>query len=129
MGAVFHETGVGQSVDEIGSAHFPLYREVMHQRELRWSQPEQGLLSGTVTDTKDNTITIQDFRGRTWTIQKNDETNGPILSRIEEGKRIRIIGAPTGEETFAAKRIAPWLPNERPRPLLRLMKEKRTGVK
>jgi len=112
-GFFFYQFGFAQTIDETFVDQLPLYREMMHRRELRWDHPEEGRLAGIVHETKPGELLLEDFSGKTWHVFYTQKTLLPPLFEIEVSDRLRILGKQQGENQFYAERLGPWLLREK----------------
>lgn len=109
LGIIFYQIGFGQAIDEKLASSFTLYKEILSNREMRWSQPLEGLLSGTVLSVQTNRFELKDFQGKTWTITITPQTHIFPFFHIETTDRLRLIGKQINVNTFEAQRIGPWI--------------------
>ena len=72
-----------------------------------WSNPQQGMLAGTVESTGDRVLFVRDFEGLLW----NVDTAGarPLPSELlQPGMPVRILGTPLPGGVFLASDVRPW---------------------
>jgi hypothetical protein len=74
--------------------------------------PEEGYLSGTIISIAGNSLELEDFQNKTWSINIDDIDIVPAV-RLEKGEKIKIIGSMTSEDTFSAEKVRPWGSEER----------------
>jgi len=109
LGSVLFAVKVGSFLDNAIAKRVSMYQAVPHQIEDRWSNPEKGLLSGTIISFKENILTIRDKENTVWDI---DITNTPEVDRelLSQVQNIRIIGNIEDSNTFKACAFIPWFP-------------------
>jgi len=108
LGIVMYVFGLGYVADTFVGRVLPLYSPFEERREQMWTQPENGLLSGTVLGTSsDSMYEMQDFLGKVWSIStdKIDSVDIFILNQADE---VGIIGNKIGTSTFEACAVRPW---------------------
>jgi hypothetical protein len=113
LGYGLFQLGAGQFVDEELGERIPFHRPILMIQEHAWNQPEQGLLSGAVTDVDANVdqFTIRTFDGNVWTVSGAD-----MSSRSREvllhAPFVRVIGIPQDFDAtatiFHGCFIFPW---------------------
>jgi hypothetical protein len=91
-----------------------LYRyPTQHQQQAIWNDPQNGRISGVITDVDSTSLNLVDFHGAGWTV---DIKNIPAdeSSLLRRGNAIRIVGIATDVGAFNACRILQWelFPNE-----------------
>ena len=73
----------------------------------RWNHPEKGLLTGELTDFRDQQFYVLDSQGRQWVVfpvnQEAIRIQNPTI-----GIRVKVFGRPTGVQNFEALMIAEW---------------------
>lgn len=127
FGLGFYQFGFGQTIDEKFVRQIPLYREMIHRRELRWEHPEEGRLAGTVREITSEELFLEDFSGKTWQVFYTQETSMPPFFEIEPNDRLRIFGKQQAENQFYAERLGPWLLREKkPQFLKRFLFERKS---
>ena len=73
----------------------------------QWSQPEKGLLGGTVVSSNDTDFQLIDTSEKLWTIEYSSAEIAPDTS-LEPDEAIKVIGNQEGEDTFKASEIRDW---------------------
>ncbi len=73
----------------------------------QWSQPERGLLSGSVLSSSATSIELRDSEAKLWTVEYAKEELGSDV-RLEVDDEIKIIGKQDGEDTFRASEVRTW---------------------
>ncbi len=99
---------VGQGVQDFLVETFPAYDSLTYTSKDAWSQPEKGLLGGTITTiVNSEKFTISDFHKKTWQIDTSElqEKNGVT---IRLGTVIKIIGTKKDDSTFNAGQLFFW---------------------
>ncbi|MBP9728422.1 MAG: hypothetical protein KBD27_03525 [Candidatus Moranbacteria bacterium] len=73
----------------------------------QWSQPENGLLGGTVLSSNDTDFQLLDAREKLWTIEYTPDTlaSDALLEPYED---IKVIGNQEDDDTFRATEIRDW---------------------
>lgn len=73
----------------------------------QWSQPERGLLGGTILSSDSTTLLLRDATERLWTVDYRDADvqTGVIIRPNQE---VKVIGEKGGERTFRAAEVRAW---------------------
>lgn len=111
------------------------YDRAKQMQQEVWSNPEKGLLGGTVITFDDGSriIMLKDFQGQDWRVEFDQQVMLPASaeSRII-GKRIKVQGEIIGELYFRARLIRMWnnhmermRPDESGRTMMRIRVEPR----
>jgi len=108
LGLFLWRVGAGQHFDTVLMRGVPVYGRHTITKEMQWSQPENGLLAGTVLSVSDTRFSLGDFSGQPWTITINSNTIIRPAVTLRENIIVKIIGHPTGKNTFTAQEIRPW---------------------
>jgi hypothetical protein len=114
LGILFYDVGAGQAIDKVLSDKVPTYGRFINPRVLMWSQPEKGMVAGTVTEVvDDHTFRMKDLNDNVWTIHASHTFS---TKDIDEQKtfRFRAIKKPEDRVTFEAQHIMPWEPQHKP---------------
>jgi hypothetical protein len=97
---------INQSLDQ----NIPYYSQFADMRTMMWSRPDEGYLSGEITniDKNNNVICLKDFDGKKWNVSYDSKTI--IRSRISLviGEEIKVLGNISGNSNFTATEIRPW---------------------
>jgi hypothetical protein len=107
LGIVLNAVDLGERVQDFLVETVPAYDALTYTSKDSWSQPEKGLLGGTITGVSSEYIDLMDFHKKTWQIDtselqdKNDTT-------IKQGMVVKIIGTKKDNSTFRAGQIFPW---------------------
>jgi len=106
FGLAFYNVGFARVINHTFHSYIPYYNQLNNSIETMWSNPEKGLLAGTIEKVEKDMIII-DFDNKTWTIQIQ---NADIKNRVvlEKGEKIKIIGEIKSENIFIASDIRPW---------------------
>jgi len=108
LGALFFYTGGAKKMELIFAGNIPVYKSIEERRISRWSNPENGFLSGVILKNRNKEIIlIEDFNKKKWEV---DIKNAFIRSRVNLnlGEKIKIIGKILENNIFIAKEIRKW---------------------
>lgn len=93
----------------------------------QWSQPENGLLGGTVLSSSDDDFQLIDSSEKLWTIEYTSDAL-TTDARLEPNEDIKVIGNQEDDTTFKASEIRDWKKTddeiEREQPAVRAGKSK-----
>ena len=106
---VFDEFDVGKNINESLNESIPYYNSLVYTSADEWSQPEIGLLGGTVLTVADgNGVSIRDFRKKEWHInfQGFDEEDISLVPR--PGEKLKAVGKDLGNNMFQAEQVFSW---------------------
>lgn len=108
FGSVMYVSGLGENIEEKLNTNVPVYRSMMFDQQNAWSQPEKGLLAGTILSLNGSSIEIIDFNNVIWNI---DISSAFIQDRVELSLNeiIKIIGNIEENGLFKADEIRPWM--------------------
>ncbi|MBK6931782.1 MAG: hypothetical protein IPH12_13335 [Saprospirales bacterium] len=106
-GALVFLAGGGQWLEQAFGTRISLYESVQEKKVKLWSMPGAGYLSGVITAAGDSTLTLRDFKGKTWAIDVSGAFIAPVL-RLEAGEKIKLVGETAGENQFKAGEVRPW---------------------
>ena len=100
--------GLGGETHELLIENIPYYRSFVFDKRGTWSQPNLGLLSGTIrTVQSNNQFMLEDWEGRIWQVQAEDSTwHLPFAPETME--TVRIIGEKSDDNYFRADEIREW---------------------
>lgn len=99
---------VGESVQNFLVDMFPAYDSLVYTSKDAWSQPDKGLLGGTITSiASPDEFTLTDFYKKTWRIDTS-EIQGNSNIDIKQGIVVKIIGTKKDASTFQAGQIFLW---------------------
>jgi hypothetical protein len=115
LGYGLYQLGAGQFVDQDFGASIPFHRPMLMVQEHSWTRPQQGLLSGAVTDVDSDFshFTIRTFDGAQWTVAAEDvsDRGRDVLVHMPF---VRVVGVPLVEQEdtsgtiFHACFVFPW---------------------
>lgn len=73
----------------------------------QWSQPERGLLGGTVLSSNEASLLLRDSTQQLWMI---DYTNATVQAGVllEPDQEVKVIGEQNGDRTFRATEVRAW---------------------
>ena len=109
LGFVFDEFDVGKNINESLNESIPYYNSLVYTSADEWSQPEKGLLGGTVLTVADaNGVSIRDFRKKEWYINFQGFDAEDISLVPKPGERLKVVGKDLGNNTFQAEQVFPW---------------------
>lgn len=105
------------------------YDRANQMQQQAWSNPENGMLGGTVITFDDGSrlIMLKDFSGQDWRVEmdKQARIQLPVKSQVI-GTRLKMMGEKIGELHFRAAIIRPWndrferMPGGSGRPMMRM---------
>lgn len=86
------------------------YGSLVYSNDALWAQQEKGLLGGKVVhySARDSVAVIRDYRHHFWTVDISSARAHPGTT-IAVGKYLKITGIKTGQSTFNALTIRPWV--------------------
>lgn len=88
---------------------FPAYEEIAYTKEKQWSQPERGMLAGTVRQVRSqDAFVLDDLSGKRWEVALSEETLVRPMAKIGQGEKVKIIGKVSKDGFFDASEIRPW---------------------
>jgi hypothetical protein len=111
LGGAMAFSGVGGKMNMAMTRGFPGYGKLVVTKEAQWSQPEKGLLAGTIILVLKNSIDLRDLAGNEWQIAYDNNTVVCPSVSLESGEMIKAIGQKEGSQTFQASEIRPWQGN------------------
>ncbi|MEA3399208.1 MAG: hypothetical protein U9R00_01700 [Patescibacteria group bacterium] len=108
LGTLFFYTGGAEKIEQIFAENIPVYESFEERRVLRWSNPENGFLSGIILENKNKEIIlIKDFNGMKWKVDIQDASIR-LKASLKSGEKIKIIGEILEDNIFIAKEIRKW---------------------
>jgi len=107
LGAIFFYTGGAEKMEQIFAENIPAYKGIEENKISRWSDPENGFLSGVIIEGSNEIILIEDFSGKKWEIGIQEIIISQRVS-LEIGKKIKIIGEILEDNIFMAQEIRSW---------------------
>lgn len=108
IGGAIYKIGLASRLDRTLESRISFYRQMVPMRMMVWSNPDQGYLSGVITNIKDNNdFQIKDFDGDVWNITgQNSLIRGRV--KMSVGEEIKLIGTQTGTNSFVVDEVRPW---------------------
>ncbi|NCO04667.1 MAG: hypothetical protein GW939_00805 [Candidatus Magasanikbacteria bacterium] len=111
IAGVLQAYDIGEVIDTRLSNQIPQYTRIAHTRDMRWHNPEHGIIAGIVTDIPEPTIfMITDKEGNVWHIIVSS------TQYIKAGKKVRIIGSIDEQGNIIAQKALSWQGNKLPAP-------------
>lgn len=108
LGIIMNKFDVGDKVDEYLNESIPYYDSLVYTSKDQWSQPEKGLLGGTVNSIVDqNNIVLNDSKHRQWKIDLSSTYDGDMPT-IKQGDVVKIVGKDMGNNIFKAEEVFVW---------------------
>lgn len=108
-GAVLHFAGVGALADRMLGEQMPMYMSQEKMELKLWQAPEEGRLVGILTSNDENTTTLLDVTGASWTLNIS-ELRQPDQDRLLSGEKVRLLGLPASTTNeFYACGVFPWM--------------------
>lgn len=103
LGFVLSKTDIGKEIEHIFSEKIPVYKGFDRKKDMFWSRPKKGFLSGIVVSVKP--LIINDEKNNHWEI---DIKNKHFPKKIKIGHKVKISGKKLNDNTFIADKIMPW---------------------
>lgn len=83
---------------------------VLPSVEKQWSQPDDGLLGGTITNIEaGESFELRDFKDKTWTVNTGEALIGESVE-LKADEDIKIIGETENDDHFRASEVRAWKP-------------------
>ena len=119
IGFTLHQAKIAERFNKALMKKMPYVEKMEDNRRELWSQPERGLIAGTVVsiDNKDH-FWLQDFRGISWEVTGNKIVYR-IRAEMTDGTEIKVIGKKVNSVQFNAVEIRPWIRLCPGKPLMR----------
>lgn len=112
-GAGIHTAGLSGRMESMFEDTLPFYRGIGFRSRMAWMSPDRGLLAGKIVEAVNNeNILLKDLNGKKWNIITDRAAWRGRLSPAP-GLEIKIIGTRTGESSFTAREIRPWMGRRR----------------
>ncbi|HMN19235.1 MAG TPA: hypothetical protein PKA31_01400 [Candidatus Moranbacteria bacterium] len=109
VGLVWAALDGGRAAHQAMLRSFPAYGDIAYTKEKQWSQPEKGLLAGTIKQVRSRrAIVVDDLGGKRWEVGISENTLLRPMVKLEQGEKVKMIGAVSGENSFGASEIRPW---------------------
>lgn len=109
---ILHVLKINQQTNQFLKNKVPYYKKVVCDKEILWSQPEKGLLAGTITIfvQGDDKIRLTDFNNNIWEITFGEDTVIHRKVKLTERELIKLIGTGKNlvQKKFEAREIMPW---------------------
>lgn len=108
IGGIFFKIGLASKIDRGLESRSVLYRQMVPMRQVVWSNPAKGYLSGKIISiNSNNDFKIEDFNNHIWNITGD---NAVIRGRVNMvvGEDIKLIGTQLSNNVFSATEIRPW---------------------
>jgi len=100
--------GFGRRINGAMLHGFSGYGRLVATKESQWSQPEKGLLAGTINSVSENSFDLRDLSGKDWQILIDEKTVVRPSVTLESGEMIKTIGQVKNDQIFKADEIRPW---------------------
>lgn len=108
IGTILFAGGCGNYIDRQFSEHPSFIRFAHEKQQQIWSQPEKGLLAGTVLEIfPGDVFKLEDFEGKQWQVIYIGDSER-YVEFLVEGADLRLVGEQVGEADFEAVKIHPW---------------------
>ncbi|NTW89503.1 MAG: RTA1 domain-containing protein [Candidatus Moranbacteria bacterium] len=109
-GSFLHLLRLGERSDDALRNALPPYEQAVESRENFWRHPEEGFVTGTVSETNGNEFTLESPDQEILDIRMDENTIVKPSVRIESGREVRVIGDREKDGTIDAEEILPALP-------------------
>ena len=107
LGTLFFISGGAKWLENAFATNISLYESVQDKKIKLWTMPEDGYLSGTITEVDDDSLRLTDFNDKAWTIMIRGAEIVPAVSLVE-GEKVKITGEMKSGDVFKAGKIRPW---------------------
>jgi len=107
IGTLIFISGFGSLIENKFANKVELYKSIKERKLQHWMNPEEGFLAGKILIVKKDTLIIQDFDEKIWTVYYSDIFIPPVLE-IEKDENIKIIGKKKSDNLFHVLEIRPW---------------------
>jgi len=95
--------------DNYLSTRCPVCQKALDSQSMAWMRPEQGFLSGVITDSADGYLIINDLKNNHWRLIFNDQSTVQAEADLAIGQKIKVIGITTDRAgEFLITQIKPW---------------------
>lgn len=109
---ILHTLKVNQQANKFLKSKIPHYRKMVCDKEVLWSQPDRGLLAGTIIifSQRENKASLVDFNNDVWEITFGQDVVIHKKVKLVEQEIIRVIGNGKNliQRKFEAKEVMPW---------------------
>ncbi|MCB0653583.1 MAG: hypothetical protein KDC85_20060 [Saprospiraceae bacterium] len=106
-GTLFFIGGGAGKLENAFANKISLYESLQEKKMKIWMNPQEGFLSGTISDTGIDLMHIEDFEGKIWEVHYEGAFIPPVVL-LEQGEKVKIIGKLLDKKTFQAEEIRPW---------------------
>ena len=106
LGGIFYTTKVGPKLEMALQRGFPFYQHLVPNKEMMWSNPDQGLIAGEIIEIDGQVLGIEDFNQQVWQVDIS-EAMLPSGFEPELGMKLKIVGEATDHQ-FKVYGIRPW---------------------
>lgn len=129
MAVVFESIPGEERIEASVMYKIPGYRNfearVLPSAEKQWSQPDDGLLGGTITTIEEGeSFELRDFKDKTWTVDTGDASIDESVE-LKTDQDIKIIGETEDDETFRATEVRSWESKKTAAPVVKPKTEER----
>lgn len=118
LGIALFIAGIGARVEEEFGQRIPLQRPVLIRQQMRWTDPQRGLLAGEVVsvDGPSSVFVLRTMDGRQWQVMSSGISD-PSRDVLKQYSMVRVIGVPpvvavpaehVSTTAFRACAIFPW---------------------
>jgi len=107
LGTLFFISGGARWLENTFATKVRQYESIEEKKTKVWTIPEDGYLSGIILSVGDTTFKMEDFNGKSWTVEFSEADIVPSIS-IVDGEKIKMTGNMTSGDTFKADKILPW---------------------
>jgi len=109
LGVVLFYSGVNSQVHEVISQRAPFYEKLIYDKDDNWNRPACGLLSGEITEVRNNNnFIIRDFSGNLWEM-KGENIVWPKNVSPERGVLVKVVGQrEDSTDIFFVKLVKQW---------------------
>ena len=108
LGTLLFVSGLGENLDDALESRVPLYQDLVWHKADFWTQPDLGLLAGTVISViSQDRFLIRDFNGRIWLIDSTGASwqKGSIL---KDDETLKLNGTKRDDDAFQATEVRSW---------------------
>ena len=107
LGALFFIAGGAERLENAFAVNVELYESIQEKKVQIWMNPEDGFLSGTISETASDYFILEDFDGKTWEVRYQGAFIPPSVL-VEAGEKVKLVGEITEKKTFQAEEVRPW---------------------
>lgn len=106
--SVLSAWGADERTERMMRKQFPIYSRMAEKRDVFWSRPDDGFLSGTIENVRPEDISLVDREGNRWEVSMDGETVVRPPVRLEHGSEVKVVGKKKSDGAFKAEDIRPW---------------------